>query len=65
MLSRWNRYLETKLRLRLTTEGHQLADAIARCTLGWNKEGEHLGEGLLRERSGLRDGRSFARHAPS
>ncbi len=37
MTSRWNLYLEAKLARRLTVEENRLADAIARCTLGWKK----------------------------
>jgi hypothetical protein len=61
-LSNWNLFFERKLELgaTLTTDEHRLSDALARCLLGFNKTAERLGEGLLRERSGLH-GRSFER----
>ena len=60
MSSRWNRYLDRKRDLGpFTQHEHQLADAIARCTLGWNRESDALGEQLLRDQSRIPDGRSF------
>ena len=62
MSSRWNAYLERKLALgpKLKQEHHRLADAIARCTLGWNRASDEIGAALLIEMSGLH-GRSFER----
>jgi hypothetical protein len=58
--SLWNLYLEAKLALDLTIEEGRLADAIARNTLGFRVEGEHLGRQLLRDESRLH-GRSLDR----
>jgi hypothetical protein len=59
--SRWNAYLDRKLELDLTQEENRLADAIARCTLGFNHPTDRLGEDMLRRKARLRDGRSFTR----
>jgi hypothetical protein len=58
MGSDWNLYLDRKLALDLDLEASRLADAIARCTLGWNSRINNVSQKFLRELARLH-GRSF------
>jgi hypothetical protein len=56
--SDWNLLLERLLAVPLTANEHRLALALARYTLGYRRRASEVGEQLLRERSGITDGRA-------
>lgn len=58
--SKWNLLLDRLLAQKLTVAEHRLALALARLLLGWNRDGTHLGEAMIRKAAGL-DGRTFDR----
>jgi hypothetical protein len=59
-VSDWNLFLERTLAIDLTLEELRLANAVARCTLGWSVRENRVGQQFLRDLTGMH-GRSFER----